>query len=260
MPGVTVSSPAVRRLCGPLPRAQGPHSLTCYVLGMTAARPTPRLLIVEDDPGIRDYLQVGLRYEGFEVDTAGTAGEGLSRFAAAGADLIILDVMLPGPDGYAFLRDLRSRTPVPVLMLTARDSVEDRIRGLEGGADDYLVKPFAFGELVARVRNVLRRSRPDIVELARYADLELNGATREAFRAGRRLDLRPTTFDLLLFLTRHSERVLPKQIILDAVWGRDFLGSDNVVELYMGYARRALGDPPLLHTLRGAGYLLQERR
>ncbi|SMB97158.1 two-component system, OmpR family, response regulator MprA [Deinococcus hopiensis KR-140] len=220
----------------------------------------PRLLIVEDDPGIRDYLQMGLRYEGFEVSTAPTAGEGLSRYAEEGADLIILDVMLPGPDGFAFLRDLRSRTPVPVLMLTARDSVEDRIRGLEGGADDYLVKPFAFGELVARIRTVLRRARPDIVELARYADLELNAATREAFRAGRRLDLRPTTFDLLLFLTRHSERVLPKQIILDAVWGQGFLGSDNVVELYVGYARRALGDPPLLHTLRGAGYLLQERQ
>ncbi|WP_456830499.1 response regulator transcription factor [Deinococcus sp. UYEF24] len=220
----------------------------------------PRLLIVEDDPGIRDALSVGLRYEGFEVRTACTAGEGLALYAAEGADLIVLDVILPGADGFSFLRTLRARDPVPVLMLTARDSVDDRIRGLEGGADDYLTKPFAFGELVARVRTVLRRARPDTLGVVQYADLELNEATREAQRAGRPLELRPTTFELLLFLARHPERTLPKPVILDAVWGTQFLGSDNVVELYVGYARKALGDPPLLHTLRGVGYLLKEKR
>jgi two-component system OmpR family response regulator len=227
--------------------------------GMTVP-PLPHILIVEDDPGIRDVLQTGLRYEGFETAAAGTAGEGLALFAARGADLIILDIMLPGPDGFAFLRDVRTRSAVPILMLTARDSVDDRIRGLEGGADDYLTKPFAYGELLARVRTVLRRSRPETLKTVRYVDLELNEATREARRSGRLLELRPTTFDLMMFLARHPERVLPKPVILDAVWGKDFLGSDNVVELYIGYARKALGEPPLLHTLRGSGYLLQEKK
>ncbi|WP_245528340.1 response regulator transcription factor [Deinococcus maricopensis] len=220
----------------------------------------PRILIVEDDPGIREYLSLGLRYEGFDVRSAATGGEGLTQYAEHGADLVVLDVMLPGPDGFAFLRDLRARDAVPVVMLTARDSVDDRILGLESGADDYLTKPFAFGELVARIRTVLRRARPDTLGIVRYADLELNETSREARRGGQRLDMRPTTFDLLVFLARHPERVLPKSVILDAVWGPQFLGSDNVVELYVGYARRALGTPPLLHTLRGAGYMLKEQR
>jgi two-component system, OmpR family, response regulator len=220
--------------------------------------PQPQVLIVEDDAALRDYLKLGFGYEGFSVQTARTAGEGLERFLEHGADLVVLDVMLPGPDGYRFLRDLRTHANTPVIMLTARDGVEDRVAGLSAGADDYLVKPFAFGELVARVRSVLKRARPDLQAVVRYADLEINEATREARRALRVLELRPKTFELLLFLARHPERTLPKAVILDAVWGRGFLGSENVVELYVGYARKALGEPPLLHTLRGVGYVLKE--
>lgn len=219
----------------------------------------PRLLIVEDDASICEYLRLGFTYEGFEIVTASTAGAGLEAFAQNHVDLVVLDVVLPGSDGYSFLRAVRARASVPVVMLTARDSVDDRIAGLTAGADDYLIKPFAFGELVARVRAVLKRARPELQDLVQYSDLQLNEACREAKRGTRTLDLRPTAFDLLLFFARHPERTLAKHVILDAVWGSSFLGSENVVELYVGYVRKALGDPPLMHTVRSVGYLLKER-
>jgi two-component system response regulator MprA len=167
--------------------------------------------------------------------------------------------MLPGSDGFHVLDKLRQVSRVPVLMLTARDGLDDRLRGLKAGADDYLVKPFAFPELVLRIRAVLRRTRPDLEETLRYADITVDAASREAHRAGVLLELRPRSFDLLAFFLRYPERVLSKEVLLDGVWGPGFLGEDNVVEVYVGYVRRALGDPPILHTVRGAGYMLKAR-
>lgn len=221
--------------------------------------PKPTILLIEDDPGIREYLELGLQYEGFEVHSAENASDGLALFHQHPPDLVTLDVMLPGSDGFCVLDKLRQVSRVPVLMLTARDGLDDRLRGLKAGADDYLVKPFAFPELVLRIRAVLRRTRPDLEETLHYADITVDAATREAHRAGVLLELRPRSFDLLAFFLRYPERVLSKEVLLDGVWGPQFLGEDNVVEVYVGYVRRALGDPPILHTVRGAGYMLKAR-
>ena len=220
---------------------------------------TPRILIVEDDPGIREYLELGLQYEGFEVSSAGMASEALRLFEAQPPDIVLLDVMLPGSDGFHVLEQMRQRSRVPVMMLTAKDALEDRVRGLTLGADDYLVKPFAFPELVARLRAVLRRTRPDLEEILTYSDINVDLRSREARRAGTPLELRPRTFDLLVFLLRYPERTLSKEVLLDGVWGKDFLGDENVVEVYIGYLRRALGEPQIVHTVRSAGYLLKVR-
>jgi two-component system, OmpR family, response regulator len=220
---------------------------------------SPRILIVEDDPGIREYLELGLGFEGFEVSSAGMASEALRLFETQPPDIVILDVMLPGSDGFHVLENMRLRSRVPILMLTAKDALEDRVRGLTLGADDYLVKPFAFPELVARLRAVLRRTRPDLEEILTYSDINVDLRSREARRAGALLELRPRTFDLLEFFLRYPERTLSKEVLLDGVWGKDFLGDENVVEVYVGYLRRALGEPPIVHTVRSAGYLLKVR-
>ena len=217
----------------------------------------PSLLVVEDDPGIRDYLSLGFHYEGFRVRTAATGSEALAEAAREEPDVVLLDVMLPGLDGFAVLRALRERSQVPVLMLTARDGVDDRIAGLTGGADDYLVKPFHFGELVARVHALLRRAQPERGRVLSYADVTLDTDLREATRAGRALDLSPRALSLLEALLRHPERALSKSLLLDTVWGPAFLGDDNIVEVYVRQLRRALGDPDLIHTVRGVGYALR---
>ena len=227
---------------------------------MTApAPPQPTLLIVEDDASIREYLELGFGYEGFRVVQAATGSEALTLFGRENPDVVVLDVGLPGLDGFAVLRAIRERSQVPVLMLPARDSVDDRIGGLRLGADDYLVKPFHFGELVARIQAVLRRSQPEGGRSLSYADLSLDTALREVTRGGMRLDLSPRATDLLEALLRHPERAMSKALLLDSVWGQDFLGDDNIVEVYVRQLRRALGEPDLIQTVRGAGYALRLR-
>lgn len=228
---------------------------------MTAASSTPQplILIVEDDASIREYLELGFGYEGFRVLQAATGSEALTLFRREAPDVVVLDVGLPGLDGFAVLRAIRERSQVPALMLTARDGVDDRIGGLRLGADDYLVKPFHFGELVARIQAILRRSLPDQGRSLSYADLCLDTGLREVTRGGRRLELSPRATDLLEALLRHPERAMSKALLLDSVWGQDFLGDDNIVEVYVRQLRRALGEPDLIQTVRGAGYALRLR-
>lgn len=219
----------------------------------------PRVLVVEDDPGIRDLLHLGFEYEGYDVVGAANGSEALDLFRAAPPHAVVLDLGLPGLDGSAVLRAIRAHGTTPVLILTARDGVEERIALLQGGADDYLVKPFVFGELAARVQAVLRRAHPELGREWRYADLCLDTQVREATRAGRALDLSPRALDLLGVFLRYPERVLSKAALLDSVWGAGFFGDDNIVEVYVRQLRRALGEPELLHTVRGSGYVLRRR-
>lgn len=215
------------------------------------------LLVVEDDAGIREYLSLGFGYEGFRVLTAATGSEALGLFEREAPDVVILDVGLPGIDGFGVLKSIRERSKVPVLMLTARDGVDDRITGLTGGADDYLIKPFHFGELVARIQAILRRVQPERGRTLAYADVTLDTQLREASRAGRHLELSPRALGLLEAFLRHPERALSKTLLLDTVWGGEFLGDDNIVEVYVRQLRKALHEPELIHTVRGAGYALR---
>lgn len=221
--------------------------------------PTSTVLIVEDDPAIGELLELGFGYEGFTAVRARSGGEALELFARIRPDVIILDLGLPGLDGSAVLRAVRERGETPVLVLTARDGVNDRIAHLQAGADDYLVKPFVFGELMARVRAVLRRSQPQAGALLSFADLQFDVHLREARRAGRVLELSPRALDVLETFLRYPQRVLSKAALLDSVWGAGFMGDDNIVEVYVRQLRRALGRPELLHTVRGSGYVLRLR-
>lgn len=226
---------------------------------MTLETARPVALIVEDDASIRDYLALGLGYEGYEVEQASSGSEALERLSGALPDVVILDLGLPGLSGLSVLESLRQRSQLPVLILTARDGVEDRIAGLKAGADDYLVKPFHFGELAARLQAVLRRTRPVTNRVLRYADLTLDVELREAQRGGVPLELTPRALDLLAAFMAQPERALAKATLLSLVWGPDFLGDDNIVEVYVRQLRRALGEPDLIHTVRGAGYALRQR-
>lgn len=221
--------------------------------------PAATVLIVEDDPAIGELLELGFGYESFTTVRARSGGEALEQFARVRPDVIILDLGLPGLDGSAVLRAVRERGETPVLVLTARDGVDDRISHLQAGADDYLVKPFVFGELMARVRAVLRRSQPQSNHVLQYADLQLDAHLREARRAGRVLELSPRALDVLETFLRYPQRVLSKAALLDSVWGAGFMGDDNIVEVYVRQLRRALGQPELLHTVRGSGYVLRLR-
>jgi DNA-binding response OmpR family regulator len=219
----------------------------------------PRILIVEDEPGIVDFLEMGLRHEGFDVHSEVDGLAGLRAFDEAPPALVILDVMLPGIDGMELCRRIRTRSAVPLIMLTAKGDVESRVDGFAAGADDYVPKPFRFEELLARVRAVLRRSgeqRPS--DELTFGDLWLSIASREVLRSGRAIALTAREFDLLALFLRQPRQVLSKEAILNRVWGADFYGDANVVEVYVRYLRRKLGDPPLIHTLRGAGYVLRE--
>ena len=219
------------------------------------------ILIVDDDPRITDLLRRVLAYEGYSVTTAATGQEALNRVLERPPDLIILDIMLPGLNGLEVAKRLRAAGDnIPILMLTARDTVADRVQGLETGADDYLVKPFAPEELVARVK-ALRRSQEERHEVLRYADVELDTGTRVAHRGAREIELSPTEYELLTLFLRRPRQVLTREIILDRVWGMDFEGSSNVMEDYVGYLRSKLeaeGEPRLIHTVRGVGYVLKE--
>jgi two-component system response regulator MprA len=220
------------------------------------------ILVVDDDPRITDLLRRILAYEGYSVAIAASGSEALNRSLERPPDLVVLDIMLPGMDGLEVAQRLRTAGDnVPILMLTARDAVADRVKGLETGADDYLVKPFAPDELVARVKALLRRSQEEQHEVLRYADVELDTGTRIAHRGAREIELSPTEFELLQLFMKRPRQVLTREIILDRVWGMDFEGSSNVMEVYVGYLRTKLeaeGEPRLIHTVRGVGYVFKE--
>ncbi|TMF19797.1 MAG: response regulator transcription factor [Chloroflexi bacterium] len=214
-----------------------------------------RILVVEDDPRLAATLDRVLAAEAYDVEVAGDGNEALRRARERPFDLVVLDIMLPGLDGIAVCKRLRATGPLPILLLTALGGTEERVRGLDSGADDYLVKPFAYEELLARVRALLRRAAPP--DHLRFGDVRLEPASRAAWRADRTLDLTATEFELLRHFLRHPRQVLSREQLLDAVWDGE-ADSDNVVAVYVGYLRQKLGEPRLLHTVRGAGYSLHE--
>ena len=218
------------------------------------ADPEPLVLVVDDEPGILDFVELGLRAEGYRVTTATSGAAALEVVRRERPDAVILDVGLPDVDGFSVVRSIRAETDVPIVMLTARGDLQDRVRGLELGADDYVAKPFHFEELVARLRAHLRRRLPRD-EVVRLADVELHPRTHAVTRAGRPISLTPREYELLELFLRHPGEVLSKHTILDRLWGYDF--DDNLVEVYVGYLRRKLGDPPLVETLRGTGYVMR---
>lgn len=220
-----------------------------------------RILIIEDEDRILQFLRRGLTYEGYRVETAADGPSGLSLAREKPPDLVILDWMLPGMDGLEVCRRLRAGGGVPILMLTAKDAVVDRVTGLDAGADDYLVKPFEFDELVARIRALLRRARPEGVELLSFGDLRLDTGTHQGFRGDRAFELTAKEYELLELLLRHPRQVLTREVIYDRVWGYNFGGESNIIEVYIRYLRQKSeegGEPRLIHTVRGVGYVLRE--
>jgi two-component system response regulator MprA len=217
------------------------------------------VLVVDDDPKITQLLRRTLSLEGYKVRTADSGVAGLDAARSQEPDLVILDVLMPGMDGLEVCRRLRASSATPILMLTAKDEVGDRVEGLDSGADDYVVKPFALEELLARVRALLRRHEPATAPLT-YEDVELDIDSRMARRGQRDITLSMTEFELLHYFLRHPRRVLSREAILNAVWGPDFERPTNVVEVYIGYLRSKLeadGEPRVIHTVRGAGYVLR---
>jgi two-component system response regulator MprA len=222
-----------------------------------------KILVVDDERAVRDSLRRALELEGYEVELASDGGDALHRLAANGQpDAVVLDVLMPGVDGLEVCRQIRRKgNPVPVLMLTARSEVENRVAGLDAGADDYLPKPFALEELLARLRALLRRATPGADEVLRFADLELNPATREVRRGGVPIELTRTEFNLLELFMRNPRQVLTRSVIFERVWGYDFGFASNSLDVYIGYLRRKTeldGQPRLIQTVRGVGYALRE--
>jgi two-component system response regulator MprA len=226
-----------------------------------------RILVVDDDRAVRDSLRRSLEFNGYEVALANDGVEALARINGLSPDALIVDVMMPRLDGIETTRALRAAgNDVPILVLTARDTVGDRVDGLDAGADDYLAKPFALEELLARVRAMLRRRSLGLAEgedeaPLTFSDLTMNPVTREVDRAGRQITLTRTEWDLLELFMRRPKRVLERAFILEEVWGYDFPTTANSLEVYVGYVRRkteAEGEPRLLHTVRGVGYVLRE--
>ena len=220
-----------------------------------------RILVVDDEPAVRDSLERALRLDGYEVELARDGGEGLAKVREAAPDALVLDLLMPGMDGLAMCRSLRAAGDrTPVLVLTARDAVADRVAGLDAGADDYLAKPFALEELQARLRALLRRGNGSDTELLSYGDLSMNTLTHEVRRGGRGLELTRTEFELLRMFLEHPRQVLTRTQIFERVWGFDFGRSSNSLEVYVGYLRRKLeadGEPRVLQTVRGVGYALR---
>ncbi|GAW92062.1 response regulator transcription factor [Calderihabitans maritimus] len=221
------------------------------------------ILVIDDDPKITSLLRRSLLYEGYEVIVANDGETGLKLAAERNPDLVILDIMMPGLDGWEVCRRLRAWSKVPILMLTAKDEVSDRVKGLDIGADDYLVKPFALAELTARIRALLRRRlNMEDSQILRYADLVVDLKTREVYRGDRPIRLTAKEFELLTLLLRHPRQVLSRDLIMDRVWGFDYDGESNVLEVYIGMLRQKLeekGEKRLIHTVRGVGYVLKEQ-
>lgn len=221
-----------------------------------------RILVIDDDPNVTSALKRGLAYEGFSVDTAGSGRQGLTIAIDHVPDLVILDLMMPDLDGFQVMERLRTADAnLPVLMLTARDQAADQVRGLEAGADDYVVKPFTFAILVARINALLRRRETEHPEVLRFESLTLDTGTRRARRLTREIDLTSTEYEVLRQFMLHRRRVLSKHFLMDRVWGYDVEGSSNVLEVYVKQLRQKLeaaGEPRLIHTFRGAGYVMRE--
>jgi len=221
-----------------------------------------RVLVVDDEPAVRQALERALRFEGYQTETAPDGQAALIAHAERPADAIVLDVAMPRLDGLEMCRRIRAAGDhTPVLMLTARAAVDERVAGLDAGADDYLVKPFALEELLARIRALLRRTGPSDDEVLRFSDLSLDPGTREVKRGTRQIELTRTEFLLLELLLRNPRQVLTRELIFDRVWGYDFGANSNSLEVYIGYLRRkteAEAEPRLIHTVRGVGYVLRE--
>ncbi len=219
-----------------------------------------RILLIEDEPDIASFVRRGLIYKGFHVDHALTGEAGLNLAREQPPDLVILDLMLPDLDGVEVCRRLRAAGDVPVIMLSARDSVEDKVAGLDAGADDYLTKPFAFDELLARVRAAFRRRQPPSQEVIRVADLRICPSAREVSRGDRPIELTMREYELLEFLARHAGQVMTKDMIFSRVWGYDLMDESNAIKVYVSYLRRKLtanGEPNLIHSVRGIGYIIK---
>jgi two-component system, OmpR family, response regulator MprA len=222
-----------------------------------------KILVVDDERAVRDSLRRALELQGYQVDLAADGAEALAQLERNGQpDAVVLDILMPGMDGLEVCRRIREQgSEVPVLMLTARDAVGDRVAGLDAGADDYLVKPFALEELLARIRALLRRTTPTADGALHFADIELDPGTREVRREGARIDLTRTEFNLLELFMLNPRQVLTRSIIFERVWGYDFGFASNSLDVYIGYLRRkteAGGKPRLIHTVRGVGYALRE--
>jgi DNA-binding response OmpR family regulator len=221
-----------------------------------------RILIVEDEVKLAQFIELELQYEGYEVTTATDGFDGLSQARESTPDLLILDWMLPGISGLEICRRLRQTgSTVPVILLTAKDDISDRVEGLDAGADDYVVKPFSIEELFARVRAHLRRNQEEETDVLQFGDLKLNTSTREVYRGDRAIELTAKEFELLRYLLNHPRQVLTRDQILERVWGYDFMGDSNIIEVYIRYLRLKLedqGEPRLIQTVRGVGYVLRE--
>jgi two-component system response regulator MprA len=221
----------------------------------------PTILIIEDDQGILKFLKRGLSYEGYQILVAEDGESGLQTAEEEEPDLVILDIMLPGMDGLEVCRQLRNEGDTPILMLTAKDQTSDRVTGLDMGADDYMVKPFEFRELLARIRALLRRTKPTQDKKLTFHDLTLDRGTRRAYRDERVISLTAKEYELLELFMEHPRQVLTREVIYDRVWGYNFGGQSNIIEVYVRYLRQKLekeGEPRLIHTLRGVGYVLRQ--
>lgn len=220
------------------------------------------ILLVEDEAEIAGFLRRGLMLEGFTAEIAANGAMALAAARDRPPDLVVLDLMLPGIDGLEVARRLRAASEVPIIMLTARDAVPDRVAGLEAGADDYLIKPFAFEELLARIRVQLRRrQRDDLPAVLRYGPLHMDTGAHTTTINARRVDLTAKEYELLELFLRHPQQVLTREVIYDRVWGYDFGGESNIIEVYVRYLRQKLeanGEDRLIHTVRGVGYILRE--
>jgi two-component system response regulator MprA len=220
-----------------------------------------RILIIEDDPAILKVLQRGLAYEGYTVDVATDGRTGLNLAHDHHPDLVILDWMLPGMDGLEVCRRLRLQGGLPILMLTAKDTIQDRVQGLDAGADDYIVKPFNLDELTARIRALFRRTQVERNQVYQFADLTMDSDSRQVSRGKRLVPLTAKEYELLELFLRHPRQVLTREVIFDRVWGYDFGGESNVLEVYIRYLRQKLeleNESRLIHTVRSVGYVLRE--